>query len=271
VKTEPFPTLPIELAERVEKISLSFERQEDERTRLNALLAGVPNEQNRSRIIWHALVGFVNANPDDEITVLRFRAFTSLCCFRLDELTDNPMRDLRSFEDIEAKYDQTGRGLQDIFRSRVRALWQPVRTMLIWLARPTDCSLALRRYSLEFLLEHGSENAIQFSIDPTEEFDDEGRRDIPLFYWKRVFGYQTIFTPAAKFILDKLEQYHERTLTLDEAMPLILCKRAECGKLAVARRRTKNFCSDSCRTLYRQKTKPEAWAAYMRKYRSASY
>jgi len=271
LKRKPLPALPIELEEQLEKIKVSLERQEYARTKRSAVLAGVPNEQDRTRIIWSALVNFVNLDPDDEIATFRFQAFTSLCCFRLDELAEDPMLDLRCFQDIDTEYSSTGRAVKDIFRSRVRALRKEIRMMLVWLARPNECPPVVRSYSLEFLLEHGSDSAIEFSIDPTDKFDDEGEHGVPLLYWKRVLGYRTVFTPAAKFILDKLEQYHDRALTVDEAMPLIVCKRSECGKLAVARRGTRDFCSDSCRSLYRQKAKRQEWAAYMRKYRSGLY
>ena len=234
-------------------------------------MAGVPKEQDRTTIIWHALAGFANASEGEEAGFCCFSAFTHLCSLRLDDIFADPTQDLRCFEDVEIEHDQTGKSVGDVFRSRVSSLRQQIRVMLTWLARPNACSSANKRYALEFLLEHGSEHALQFSMDPTDKFDDTGSQGIPLFYWKHIYGYRTIFTPTAKFILDRLEQYHERDLTLDKAMPLIICKRPECGKFAVARRKTKDFCSDSCRTLYRQKNRPKAWAAYMRKYRSDSY
>lgn len=256
-----------ELEAKLEEIGLSLQRKDRSRTAaLNGALAGLRKEQDRATIIWHALAGFANVSEGEEAGFHSFHALTHLCCIRLEDLFDDPTQDLRCFEDVEIEHDQTGKSPEDAFRIRVSSLRQQIRAVHAWLACPNDCSSAMKRYALEFLLEHGSEHSIQFSIDPTDKFDEFG-----LFYWKHIYGYRTIFTPIAKFILDKLEQYHERDLTLDKAIPLIICKRPECGRFAVARRKTKDFCSDSCRTLYRQKNRPEVWAAYMRKYRSNSY
>jgi hypothetical protein len=260
-----------ELEPKLEEIGLSLQRKDRSRTAaLNAALAGLRKEQDRATIIWHALAGFANGREGEEAGFRSFHAFTHLCCIRLEELFDDPTQDLRCFEDVEIEHDQTGKTPEDVFRSRATSLRQQIRAVLAWLACPNDSS-AMKRYALEFLLEHGSEQSIQFSMDPTDKFDDTGNQGIPLFYWKHIYGYRTIFTPTAKFILDRLEQYHERDLTLDKAIPLIICKRPECGRFAVARRKTKDFCSDSCRTLYRQKNRPKVWAAYMRKYRSNSF
>jgi hypothetical protein len=256
---------------KLEKIRSSLEHKERSITGLNAVLAGVPKERDRTMIIWHALAGFANASEGEELGFHYFHAFTHLCCLRLDEIFADPTEDLRCFEDVEREYDQTRRPLEDIFRSRASALREQVRVMLAWLVRPNAYSSTAKRHALEFLLYHGGDHAIQVGRDPTDKFDDTGNHGIPLFYWQNIYGYQTVFSPAAKFILDRLEQYHERHLPLEKAMPLIICKRPECGKFVVARRKTKDFCSDSCRTLYRQKDKPKAWAAYMRKYRSVSY
>lgn len=256
-----------EFEAKLEEIGLSLQRKDRSRAAgLNAALAGVRKEQDRDTIIWHALAGFANSSEGDEVGFRSFHALTHLCCIRLEDLFDDPTQDLRCFEDVEIEHDQTGKSPEDAFRIRVSSLRQQIRVVLAWLARPNACSSAIKRYALEFLLEHGREDAIQFSIDPTDKFDEFG-----LFYWKHIYGYRTIFTSIAKFILDKLEQYHERDLTLDKAIPLIICKRPECGRFAVARRKTKDFCSNSCRTLYRQKNRPKAWAAYMREYRSNSY
>jgi hypothetical protein len=259
-----------ELEAKLEEIELSL-GSEKKSTKLNAILAGVPEEKDITTIIWHALVGFVNAKEEEEAGFNCFRASTHLCCLRLEEIFANPTEDLRCFDDVEAEYDRTRTPLENIFRSQASALRQKIRMVLVWLARPNTYTPAHKRYILEFLLHHGSEQAIQFGIDSTDKFDHTGRDGTPLFYWKNVYGYKTVFTPTAKFILDKLEQYHEGGIPLEKVIPLIICKRQECGRIAVVRRRTKDFCSNSCRTLYRQKNKPEVWAAYMRKYRSDSY
>jgi len=231
---------------------------------LNAHLPSAP-QQDTDKIIWYALARFANAVPGDEDGFGCFRAFTKLCCARLQEILD-PTEDLRCFEDIEEQQKRTGEKTEEVLRNIVGIFHPNIRAVLAWLARPDAFSQAGKRYVLEFLLEHGSENSIQFSIDPTIKFDEYG-----LFYWKHIYGYRTTFTPAAKFILDKLEQYHERAPDFDTAIPLILCKRHECGKFSVARRKKKDFCSDSCRTLYRQKVKAADWAAYMRIYRARTY
>jgi len=83
--------------------------------------------------------------------------------------------------------------------------------------------------------------------------------------------YKSLLTPVATFILERIDKYQERDLTLADAIPIIICKHSECRKFAVAHRRTKDVCSDSCRTLHRQKNKREAWAGYMREYRAKNY
>jgi len=124
-----------------------------------------------------------------------------------------------------------------------------------------------RRTALSFLIEHGQRELEQYDFDPNDEFDDTGNTGYPLFFWKRSASFHTIVQPIAHFIYERLEQYHDRTMELPAAVPIVLCKRDGCGRISVIQRRTKDFCSPSCRTLQRQKDKAEDHAAYMRKYR----
>jgi hypothetical protein len=120
-------------------------------------------------------------------------------------------------------------------------------------------------------MEHGAKDALVFDAYPNDEFDETGNDGYPLFYWKMSFRYKTVLTPVATFILECIDKYQEGDQGLNEAVPLIVCKRTECRKFAVPLRKTKDFCSNSCRTLYRQKNKREDWADYMRKYRANNY
>jgi hypothetical protein len=241
-----------------------------------AKLFGAPGERNRERVIWQGIVAFANIDKIDDTSspqlgLIYFRHLAWLCASRLaGELTD-PIDDLSIFRDLEFRVKRTGKSPDEVFAEMAPALQSQFRRTLFWLADPNRSEPDVKAEALRFLLESSSESAIHFDIDPVDDFDETGNRGYPLFFWKSIWGYETVASPIAKFIFDQLEQYHAGELTLNKAVPIIVCKRPGCGKFAVPRRRTKEFCSNSCRTLYRQKTKPKAHAEYMRKYRAANY
>ena len=240
---------------------------------------GVPDEQDANRLIWHGIVRYANADLNDAACVaeafLAFQAFSTLCVIRLHDPFDTAALSDLPFDDLESVTTEqtlaTFEGFFDACCHQLSTLHSEFRTMLMWLTDPNVCSRAQRNQAIKFLLEHGGEGTIRFDVSANDTFDDSGDKGAPFFYWKSVRGYRTIFSPVAKFILDRLEQYHadekRSRLTLSEAVPLLCCKRLGCRRFAVLRRRTKDFCSASCRTLYRQEAKPEEHAAYQRKYR----
>lgn len=240
---------------------------------------GAPQEQDSTRLIWHGIVRYANADLRGAKGLgeafLAFQGFTLLCVNRLRDSIDMATLQDLSFGDLEAMRTRVTRttfeATYDAFCHRLALLHPQFRAMLTWLADPNACQPASRNQALRFLVENGGEGAIEFDLDANDDFDDTGDEGAPFFYWKTDSGYRTILSPVARFILDRLEQYHTDAsrlrLTLEEAVPLILCKRPSCGKFAILRRRTRDFCSASCRTLYRQEARPEEHAAYQRAYR----
>lgn len=232
---------------------------------------GVAEKEDRNRLIWHCLVKYANADLDIEQGlgegIMAFDILTFLCVNRLSDSLgpENPLSDLSPFKDLG------GSATRMAYQLRVCRLQEQVRGLLGWLADPNGLSNELKRRALQFLMEHGSRDALRFDAYPNGEFDETGNNGYPLFYWKMPEDYKTIFTPAAVFILDQIDKYQEFDLELAEAVPLIICKRLDCRRLAVAARRTKDFCTDSCRALHRQKNKKKDWAKYMREYRAKNY
>jgi hypothetical protein len=237
---------------------------------------GAPQERDPNRLVWHGIARFANSsfqNDDDALKgIVAFRSLLILCEIRSPDIGSvvDPVEEL-SFSDLDQGARRTGQSTGQVLVGRILTLHAQFRLMVAWLAGPSTRSSAQRRQALDFLLEHGAEGTAHSSIDVNDEFSKTGDKGYPLFYWKRIDGYDTIMTPVARFILDRLERYHEGPLELGEAVPLRACRRPECGRFFVPQRTTKDFCTSSCRTLYRQKTKPEAWAAYMRDYRERNY
>ena len=184
------------------------------------------------------------------------------------------IRDLE-FRDLESQTSgkelATFEGFYIACGTRLRLLHKQFRGMLSWLADPNALTALQRNEAISFLTEHGGQGAIEFDLDPNDDFDDSGNKGYPFYYWKTPTEYRSILSPVISFIAHRIERYQtdesEETLTLREAIPVMVCKRAACGHFAVLHRTTKEFCSASCRTLYRQETKPEAHAAYQRAYR----
>jgi len=238
---------------------------------------GKPGEKDISRLIWHGIVQYANADLSDGTGLgeafLAFQAFTTLCLVRernpMDTIvvSDLPFGDLEEL--TQGRTLETFEEFFDACCGQLSRLHPQFRTMLSWLADPR--AAAQGNQATEILSEHAGNGAIELDLSPNDDFDDTGKRGAPFFYWKTVRRYRTILSPVSKFILDRIERYHadekRDRLTLSEAIPLFMCKRPTCRRFAVLRRTTRNFCSASCRTLYRQESRPEEHAAYQRKYR----
>jgi len=239
----------------------------------------LPEEEDINRLIWHGIAQYGNAYLSEGIGLgeafLAFQAFSTLCLIRESDpletvvISDLPFGDLKSLAPVAqlATFD----GFFNACCNRLSELHPKFRTMLTWLADPNGCVAAKKNEAIEFLVQHAGDGAIEFDLLPNDDFDDTGDKGAPFFYWKTVRKYRTILSPVSKFILDRIERYHadekRDRLTLSEAIPLLVCKRVACRRFAVLRRTTRDFCSASCRTLYRQETKREEHAAYQRKYR----
>ena len=271
-----------------EKRRIALERDQQVRSLLDSLknrekqvihnlagLFGVPGEEDWKKVAWSGIVVLANVTMDDpnsrELGLIYFKHLTSLCAWHLSEDITNSAQELDCFRDVEIGAKLGKKSLGEVFTEKACAAQKQLRIVLHWLADPKACGKEARSWALRFLLENSSESAIEYDIEPNDEFDENGHGGYPLFYWKRILGYGSVISPVAKFIVDQLELYHADGSRLADVVPIIICNRAGCGRFSVSRRRTRRFCSDSCRALHRQKTKREAWAAYMRKYRADNY
>ncbi len=240
-------------------------------------MVGQPNETDRARLIWAGLVQFANARFEAHSlgmgVALALRATIALCVQGNQELEDvqGSVFELEFFDDVDRIQEMRKISADDAFSTIALELLPQLRQLLAWIADPNRLSLTERRAALSFLLEHGEQELRTCDFDPNDEFDDTGNAGYPLFYWKRPRSFETVMAPIARFVFDRLEKYNEGELPLDRAIPIVLCKREGCGKFSLGRRKTRDFCSASCRTLHRQKEKPEEHAAYMRQYRKNNY
>lgn len=245
---------------------------------LQALRKGVgaPNETDRARSIWAGIVSFANAplsdSPNSEAgEVLRM---TNALCVHGDqnwEDMQSEMLGLGIYRDVYQLSRAKTLATEISFEELVRRLHPSFRNMLAWIADPNRVSSQERGDALELLLQHGEQALTQYDYDSNDEFDPTGNDGYPLYFWKRPQAIESIIGPVAHFLYERLEQYHDGALPLEEAVPILRCRREGCGKFAVNKRRTKDFCSDSCRTLHRQRQNPDAHAAYMRQYRKENY
>jgi hypothetical protein len=242
-----------------------------------AALVGQPGETDRSRLIWAGLVMFVNESltgqPLQFEVAAALRATIALCIYGNHELEDlqGEVYGLGVFEDIYQLQKRTKVSVDEAFSTLATELQPQLRNLLEWIADPNRMSPQGRMTALSFLLEHGEQELARYTFDPNDEFDDTGNVGYPLFFWKRPQSFETVDAPIARFIFERLELYHDGELKLDDAAPIVLCKRDGCGRISLSQRKTKDFCSPSCRTLHRQKEKPEEHAAYMRRYRQDNY
>ena len=242
-----------------------------------ASLVGHPNETDRSRLIWEGLVRFTNEKIDDRGLTMdvaaALRATIALCVHGEQEMEDlqGTVFGLEFFEDVYRLQKRRKVSPEDAFSILAQELQPQLRGLLAWIADPIRVSPTERRVALSFLLEHGEQELARYEFEQNDEFDPTGNNGYPLFYWKRPRSFETVMTPIARFIFERLEQYNDGELSLDDAIPIVLCKRPGCGNFSVSQRTTKDFCSASCRTRHRQKENPEAHAEYMRQYRKENY
>jgi len=242
-----------------------------------AELIGKPNEEDRVQLIWAGLVRFANETLDGRAlsmeTLLALRATIALCVLGNQDLEDvqGEVFTLGFFEDVYRLQTAKKISVDDAFSILAVDLHPRLRLLLAWIADPNRMSHDDRQAALSFLLEHGEQEMAQYEFDPNEEFDETGNVGYPIFYWKRPRSFETVMVPVARFIFERLEQYNDGDIALDDAIPIVLCRREGCGKFSISQRRTKDFCSASCRSLNRQKEKPEEHAEYMRQYRKNNY
>lgn len=242
-----------------------------------ATLIGLPEESDRSRLIWTGIVEFANhagsSSRIPKILGMKLRA-TLVLCTHSDETPfeqRGSVHELECFEDVRRLAQSTSSSPDEAFLTLAARAHPSFKSMLQWIADPNSCDHAQRVESLGFLLQQGNEGQARYEYEVNDKFDDTGNIGYPFFYWKRPEAFETILAPIAKFIFECIEGYHDRGIPLDQATPIVLCRRDGCGRFAISERKTKNFCSDSCRSLNRQKEKAEEHAAYMREYRKKNY
>jgi hypothetical protein len=239
-----------------------------------AKAVGLPGETDRSRLIWEGVVRFVNSDlkgqpASIDVTVV-LRAVIALCVYGNSEFEDmqQEVYSLGVFKDIYHVQKRRNLSLDQAFAVLATELQPKFRLLLRWIADPNRMNREGRRAALEFLIEHGEQELARYDYDPNDDFDETGNVGAPLFFWKRPASFESVVTPIARFIYERLEQYHNSETNLPDAVPIVLCKREGCGTISVLQRKTKDFCSSSCRTLHRQKEKAVEHAAYMRDYRA---
>ena len=237
----------------------------------------MPNESDRGRLVWAGIVEYANFSESSdripESLGMKLLATLALCTHSDDQPDEQAgnIHKLEPFDDVYGLAKKLTISSNDAFLVLAARQHAPFRKMLAWVADPNRCDHAQRVEALNFLLEQGNEGQTNYKYRVEDEFDDTGNIGYPLFYWKSPCSFSSILTPLARFIIERLELYHQDTIPLDEATPIILCRRKACGRFAISQRKTRDFCSDSCRTLNRQEEKREEHAAYMRRYRQLNY
>jgi len=197
----------------------------------------------------------------------------ALCVYghpELDEVEGDVFQ-LDFFEDVYTLQKTKGLSPENAFAVLASALQPMLRLALAWIADPNRQSIEDRHAALAFLMENSESQPSQYEYRLNDKFDETGSVGYPLYYWRNPRVFESIAVPIARFIFERLELFHDGQIELDEAIPVVLCRREGCGNFTVARRRTKDFCSDSCRSRHRQKENAEDYAAYMRKYRRNTY
>ena len=139
------------------------------------------------------------------------------------------------------------------------------RSALTWLCRP-DKHPELADNAAQFLWRHseGMRWGLKYA---NHKFDETGNEGDPIFLWPMLEHCRSIMSPICRFLIDRIWEFQEGRLALQEAIPLQICERDGCGNFTLAERQgRKRFCSDRCRALAYQGSRDD-WNAYMRKYR----
>lgn len=262
---------------RIEALMDEIKANEGEMFRLMADLIGLPDESDRHRLVWGGLARFANEAltgqgvDTDAVTALRAAIALSLRGDEEFRQIQGEVFGLEFFDDVYRQGKELNCSLVEAFHQLATNFHASIRNVLEWVADPNRLAPDKREAALGFLVKHSQQENAKYDFDVNAEFDDTGNVGYPLFYWKNPAGFQTICAPIALFIFERLERYHERELRLEEAVPIVLCRREQCDRLALIQRKSRDFCSDSCRARQRQKDKAVEHAEYMRNYRRKNY
>jgi hypothetical protein len=205
-----------------------------------AKLLGARPGERRDKTFWRGVVQYVNAQDLDDSAYTKFSVLLQFC----SEPGFSGGFEGASFVDLTLARTQGMTAEQAI--QFCCGLYQPkLRTLLSWLCAP-DKHKDLSREAIDFLWRNAIGIESKPEINDEADFDAESDTACPIFYWKHT-RYKTVMSPICKFILDHVEQYHDGTIDLDEAVPIGQCERPGCGKFFVPERTgKKKFCSQRC-------------------------
>jgi hypothetical protein len=195
---------------------------------------GLPAESDRLHLIWEGLTRFVNKDLDRQPAAIEgsmvLRAVIALCVHDNSELGDIQKNayDLGIFADVCDLQNRKKLSVDQAFAVVATELQPNFRRLLQWIADPNRMDRKGRRLALQFLIEHSEQELAQCNYDANDEFNDSGYIGAPFFFWKHSVGFQSIATPIARFIYERLARYHNSELKLHDAVPIVLCK----GKVA---------------------------------------
>lgn len=240
------------LEEATASLKRIFEERQKSRQgvfRSLAALAGDPDEKDRIRLIWKGLVRFANecmtSDTKGIMGIFALRATLALCVYddrEFDEMSGEVFQ-LEVFEDVYSLQKKKRLSPEQAF-SLIAEEFQPqLRQMLAWVADPNRLSIEERQAAFGFLIEHSEQQLLPHEYELNDRFDETGSVGSPIYFWKSPRIFESIAAPVARFIFGRLELFHEGQIELDEAVPVVLCKREGCETLSIARRRTRDFCS----------------------------
>ena len=198
------------------------------------LFGGDPDEAP-DRIIWRGIIGFANSADIGSIDFNKLIVLLSLCSGT--ETSHRGFDFLDKFEDVQSKAG-VGGDKKAAFEYLSREYHPALKILLQWLCSPGKHKNS-GTAAISFLWAKGS------GVETRPICNRVKFEDYPIFYWK-VSRFRTVMTPICKFILDRIERYHDGELDLDDAIPIRICNREGCEKFFLQRSGRKKFCSSEC-------------------------
>jgi hypothetical protein len=209
--------------------------------------------------VWEGLVHYVNADLNVDAT-----GYVSLWTV-VRELT--PAAEMTRFGLCEFGTDDDVFVLSELLSVRKRDLvalahyyQKDLRNLLLWLRMPKSNS-ELRVPALKFLERHahGEIWGIDYSDDPVKEISDfDEQRENPFLYFVTEVKYASVMAPICKFIFSRIEDIQAQSRAFCDAIPIVICKRPECGKFALPERAgRKQYCSTKCLQIVHKPSREE--------------
>lgn len=224
------------------------EAEESIATALSRWFDGVPGE-SREKLCWRAIAWYANADLEtvDQAGV----KLQYLLKLILGEICGSLIGDgLSEFNDLAGRVRIEGCSLEDALLALAKGYQTEFRQLLTWLSSPNKNG-NLADPAVAFLFDHVNLSLLEADANP--EFDENGNQGLPYFYVLTGIHCPTLITPLCKFIFDHIERYQQEEISLREAIPVLKCKRPECGRFMFAERPgRKEYCSDLCRAQRRR-------------------